>query len=376
MKEDAIQLLKELLEIPSVNSKDREAAVAEHLDRYFRQHGIQSFIQPVDDNRSNVFAYVEGREPSVTELWNGHLDTVPYGELEKWRTLPQKAVLKDGKLYARGASDMKSGLSAMVYALTHLEEKPAHNILFVGTCDEEKNGLGAQKALTENRTGKYEFLLIGEPTGMKLGVAQKGCLWLQIRMKGRTSHGAYPQEGINAIHCMYDLTRELTAYVESFGSPLLGGSTAQIDLIQGGVAPNMTADICEAVLDIRMVPGLTAEMVLKKGEELLEVLQEKKPGLQAEWKILNDRRAFEIAFEDPDVSRLRGLLQKRGYEGNNIGINFFTDASILAKDRPEQKVLLFGPGDPALAHQPKECVEIEKYLDAIEILTAFAEGKK
>lgn len=270
---------------------------------------------------------------------------------------------------------MKSGLSAMVYALTHLEGKPAHNIRFAGTCDEEKNGLGAQRALAENRAGEYAFLLIGEPTGMKLGVAQKGCLWLQIQMKGRTSHGAYPQEGINAIHCLYELAQELVGYVESFRSPLLGGSTAQIDLIQGGVAPNMTADSCEAVLDIRMVPGLTAEMVLKKGQELLAGLQKKKPGLQAEWKFLNDRRAFEISSEDPDVARLRSLLQKKGYPGGDVGINFFTDASVLAKDRPKQRVLLFGPGEPALAHQPNEYVEIESYLDAIEIFKAFAEGK-
>lgn len=375
MKEDAVRLLKELLEIPSVNSKDREAAVAEYLDGYFREHGIQSCVQTIDDSRSNVFAFVEGRDPSVTELWNGHLDTVPYGDLGKWRTSPQKAVLEDGKLYARGASDMKSGLSAMVYALTHLEGKPAHNIRFAGTCDEEKNGLGAQRALAENRAGEYAFLLIGEPTGMKLGVAQKGCLWLQIQMKGRTSHGAYPQEGINAIHCLYELAQELVGYVESFRSPLLGGSTAQIDLIQGGVAPNMTADSCEAVLDIRMVPGLTAEMVLKKGQELLAGLQKKKPGLQAEWKFLNDRRAFEISSEDPDVARLRSLLQKKGYPGGDVGINFFTDASVLAKDRPKQRVLLFGPGEPALAHQPNEYVEIESYLDAIEIFKAFAEGK-
>lgn len=373
-KEEAVKLLKELLEVPSVNSKDDEGAPAEYLAAYFQAHGVEASVQRIDEKHANVLAFVEGKDTSRTDVWNGHIDTVPYGDLEKWETDPKKAVEKDERIYARGASDMKSGAAAMVYALTHLSEKPAHSIRFIGSCDEEKNGLGAQYALEQGSCGKYDFLLIGEPTDMKLGTAHKGCLWLKLIVKGKTGHGAYPEKGVNAIHYAYRLADGLIKYVYGFSYPALGTSTAQIDMISGGVAPNMTADTCEAVMDIRMTPGLTTEMILAHAKELLSELQKEAPLLTARFEPLTNRRAFEISDEDADVAALRGLLKGQGYQGENIGIKFFTDASIFAAKEPERRVLLLGPGDPSMAHQPNEYVEIQKYLDCIEVLQKYVQG--
>lgn len=372
MKEDAVKFLEALLNIPSVNGRDDESAVAEYLSAYFKEHGIESRVQRIDGTHANVLAFIEGEDTSETSVWNGHLDTVPYGSLSQWNTEPGKVTETDGKLYARGASDMKSGLAAMAYALSHLGKKPKTNIQFIGTCDEEKGGLGAERALSEKVLPEYRFLLIGEPTGMRLGTAHKGCLWLKIQVKGKTGHGAYPEKGVNAIHYLYRLAEEIKAYVYGFQNPVLGSATAQIDMINGGVAPNMTADLCEAVMDIRMVPGLTTEMILAHGKAVLSALQQEAPQLSAEFTAQNDRRAFEISDEEPEVKTLRALLKAHGFSGENIGINFFTDASVLARTELSKKVLLFGPGDPALAHQPNEFVETEKYLKAIEILKEFA----
>ena len=236
MKKDAVDLLKQVLEIPSVNSKDEEGAVAEFLARYFQEHGVEASVQRIDATHANVIAFVPGIDETRTVIWNGHLDTVPYGNVDEWDTDPSKAVEKDGKLFARGTSDMKSGLTAMVYALCHLDGKPACNIQFLGTCDEEKNGLGAEMVLKESKMADAEWMLVGEPTGMKLGVAQKGCLWLEICINGKTGHGAYPKEGANAVACAVRIANAVQEYVEQFEHELLGASTAQITMIQGGVA--------------------------------------------------------------------------------------------------------------------------------------------
>lgn len=371
MNEESLNLLKELLEIPSVNGRDDEGCVAEYLAAYFKEHGIKSEVLRIDATHANVVAFVEGRDNSRIDIWNGHIDTVPYGDIDQWETDPGKAVEKNGRIYARGASDMKSGTAAMVYALTHFSEKPAHSIRFIGTCDEEKNGLGAAEALRTGLCKDYNFLLIGEPTDMKLGVAHKGCLWLKLTVKGKTGHGAYPEQGINAIHYLYRLANGIIQYVYEFQNTLLGTSTAQIDMIKGGVVPNMTADRCEAVLDIRMTPNLTAEMIVAYGKKLLVSLQNEEPLLSADFEFLNNRRAFEIADHDADVNLLRAILKKNGYTGENIGIKFFTDASVIAATEPDRRVLLFGPGDPAMAHQPNEYVEIKKYFDAITILKEY-----
>lgn len=373
MEKDPIKLLKEIIEIPSVNSKDREKAMAEYLADYFNEHGIEAKVQDIDELHGNVVAFVPGKNKEKTMLWNGHLDTVPYGSLEEWKTDPSKAVEQDGRIYGRGSSDMKSGVAAMAYALCHLGEEPACNIRFVGSCDEEKGGLGAEKALEAGYTKDVQWILVGEPTDMKLGIAQKGCLWLEMQIKGKTSHGAYPKEGANAVSCAARLADQVKAYVETFSHDILGTSTAQITMIQGGVANNMTPDFCRVVMDVRMVPGLTAPMVIQYAEKLMAVEAERDSRLSGQFAALNDRRAIEIASGHPMTAGIRGLLKENGYGGEDLGINFFSDASVL--DRAGEKdILLFGPGDPAMAHQPNEFVEIGKYQDAIRILQEFAKN--
>lgn len=137
----AVELLKELLTIRSVNGRDDEGAVAEYLCKYFKQSGISAHIQRIDATHANVLAELEGESDGAPIFWNGHLDTVPYGDTGEWKTDPAVPVERDGFLYGRGASDMKSGLAAMVYALCEYKKsgRPVpHTIHFLGTCDEEK----------------------------------------------------------------------------------------------------------------------------------------------------------------------------------------------------------------------------------------------
>ena len=371
MNGNALELLKQILEIPSVNSQDNEGAVAEFLADYFKEHGIQAEVQKIDDTHANVIAFVPGKNRERTMIWNGHLDTVPYGSLKEWQTDPAKTKELDGKLYARGSSDMKSGLAAMAYALCHLDGEPACNIQFLGTCDEEKGGLGAEMALKDGKMADGKWILVGEPTGMRLGIAQKGCLWLEISAKGFTSHGAYPKEGANAVSCAVRIADQVKAFVEQTEHSLLGSSTAQITMIDGGVANNMTPDQCRVVMDIRMVPGLTSEQVIAKAKETLAQLQKEDPRFDASFCALNDRRAIEIDAGHPMTEGLGRQIKEAGYEGALLGLNFFTDASVLDR-KGERDILLFGPGEPSMAHQPNEYVEIKKYEDAIRILQNFA----
>ena len=127
----------------------------------------------IDETHANVIALIPG-ESWETDIWNGHLDTVPYGDLDKWETEPWKVEERNGKLFARGASDMKSGLAAMAFALAHLPGKPKHTIQFMGTCDEEKGGLGARRIVEESQMAASRFMLIGEPTDSQAGSRPEG----------------------------------------------------------------------------------------------------------------------------------------------------------------------------------------------------------
>ena len=367
----SIALLKEILAIPSVNGADNEGAVAEFIANYLKEKHIDAFVQQIDETHANIIAKLEGKS-SETVVWNGHLDTVPYGSTEEWNTDPSIPVEKNGRIYARGASDMKSGLAAMVYLLGEIGEsgeKPEQTILFLGTCDEEKSGLGAEKILEEIDLSSGSLLLIGEPTGCKLGVAQKGCIWAQLNISGKTSHGAYPEEGYNAVEYGMKIVCRIKKWVTEYEHRVLGTATAQVTMIQGGIAPNMTPDFAEILLDIRTVPGISAEDVEKKIKKICrEEVEETNGEVKFEVRIKNARRAIEITEEERWLKEFKAYFKQNGAETEEIGINYFTDASILTKKESEIPVLLFGPGEPRLAHKPNEFVELEKYEKYIEIL--------
>lgn len=363
---EELQLLENLLNCPSVNSIDNEKNIAKIIYDYFIRHNIDAYMQEIDEGHANVVAHIKGEEGNKKFLFNGHMDTVPYGDLKNWDTDPKKAVLKDGKIYARGASDMKSGLAAMIYALTHLDKKPKNDIVFLATCDEEKNGIGASYFIN-NTDVKYDYLIIAEPTDMKIGLAHKGCFWFKYTLRGKTSHGAYPDKGVNAIHYAYRLGLDICDYVKSFKSDILSFSTAQIDMISGGIAPNMTADECSAVMDIRPVYGLDEKIFIDKVYEIFNKLKNEAGYLDFDYELLNNRRAFYLKPDDEFVVGFQSLLEENRLDSDCIGINYFTDASIIAKDNYEAKVVLFGPGNQNLAHQPNEYIEVEKYMHAINI---------
>lgn len=194
------ELLARMIAIDTQNPGGSERKLAETIADELRNVPCRCWIQPVDGGRrANVFAHIEGWSEEGALVLNGHLDTVPNGGM--WAENPQRACIQNGRMYGRGASDMKSGLAVLLAAFKRraMENRiPRRGIWFVGTCDEEASGLGARAALNQIH-GRVSALLIGEPTAGEIGLAAKGCIWLKLRGSGRTSHGAYPERGVDAI---------------------------------------------------------------------------------------------------------------------------------------------------------------------------------
>ncbi len=369
---EAIELLQQVLAIRSVNSSDDEGKVAEFLADYMKKAGIDARVARIDETHANVIARIDGPADAEPVIWNGHLDTVPYGALSEWKTDPAVPVIVNGRIYARGASDMKSGLCAMVYALCDAVKKGksfTRTIWFYGTCDEEKGGLGAKAALESEGLHGCKRMLIGEPTGLKMGTAQKGCMWLEWSVSGKTSHGAYPEQGRSAVVYGLKAADRLQAFISPHTNDLLGASTATITRIEGGVAPNMVPDRCTILMDIRFTPDLDKKMILEKAKAITAAIEkETDEDVRFECKVLNHRRAIEIVREDAFTAELEQAIKEEQIPVEETGINFFTDASILAETELDEKIILFGPGEPSMAHKPNEYVEIEKYEKAIRVL--------
>lgn len=267
---------------------------------------------------------------------------------------------------------MKSGLAVTAFVLGELAERgtvPEKTLIFAGTCDEEKGGLGAKAVIEEYPKLNPKLILIGEPTSCMAGVAQKGCIWLKLSVSGKTSHGAEPQQGINALEEGFLLLRDLREELLREEHPVLGRSTLQITMAEGGIAPNMTPDRAEFLADLRIVPPLDKEEVLRR----LEVLMRQRckvygKGLSFKTETANDRMPVEIDSGNVWLHRLKGLI---GDGAGEIGISYFTDASIFLTAWEGCPALLFGPGEPKLCHKPNEYVEISKYFEAICVMEKF-----
>ncbi|MCK9191520.1 MAG: M20 family metallopeptidase [Sphaerochaetaceae bacterium] len=377
-KDQQLNILLDILKINTVNGNNNERELAIYIHNKFEEYGIESEVSDVDEGRSNIIGRILGKNEEEKIIFNGHLDTVPFGNLEAWNSDPSIPFEEDGKIYSRGSSDMKSGLAAMLCSFCMISEskiKPSSTLIFLGTFDEEKNGDGAEAVLKSGIVDDATALIIGEPSYNKVGLAEKGCIWLKSNVRGKTSHSAYPEKGVNAIEVTFKLYEKLKGYVKQFNNELLGPATVSLNKIDGGVASNMVADSCVSLFDIRPVLPLNSEMLLHHLDEITDELKNEFIDCKMQFSLENDRRPLDVNKNEKYVQKFSDMVEvvtKRKVE--YVGINFFSDGSILAKNDYSLPIFLFGPGNPELAHQPNENVEVLKYYQAIEIYFKFMQN--
>lgn len=367
-----IRLLNEMLNIDTQNPPGNERILADYIFRYLSECPCERSLQDIGNGRANVIARIKGREPGRALMLNGHLDTVPNGA--GWHTDPQRAEEKDGRLYARGASDMKSGLAVMLFAFRETAEsgiRPAHDIVLAGTADEESGGFGARALAEAGLLKDVETILIFEPTDLGLGLAAKGCLWLRIQASGKTCHGAYPERGINAIDSLTGLAGIIRETVTGGTHPLLGQATATLTQIAGGLKVNMVPDRAEAMMDIRTLPGTDHQTLVRKIRQKAEELCTATPGLEIRLSVENNRRPVETRRRSVYAQRMEQLYRELFNEPmKHTGTAFFSDASVFL-NYADCDVIQFGPGESALAHTPDESVSIEACEKALRLTRAL-----
>ena len=230
------KLAKQLININSVSGNEK--SIGDFLFRRLSKN-FDARKQHISKNRFNVIAK-KGR-PEI--ILNIHMDTVPgYVKVRE----------VNGRLYGRGAVDAKGPMAAMIMAGERAAKEGLKNFWLVFDAGEETDLSGIKKALTEiPRAG---LIIIGEPTNMKLRVAQKGILEFKIKVKGRAAHSSMPEKGECAITKLIDVIAMLKK-IKPSEDGLLGRTTMNIGLIKGGTASNVVPDYAEAVISYRMVKG-------------------------------------------------------------------------------------------------------------------------
>lgn len=373
-QDKAIEILQKMICFNTANPPGAERFLAEYLTEILEGYGINSHVDDLGDGRGNVIGRIEGSKERPDFLLNGHLDVVPPGE-QAWTYEPFSGIIDSGKLYGRGASDMKGGLAALVVAAGLIAQAGIPlkgDLLITGTAGEEVDSQGAVDLLNRGYLKNVGAAVIAEPSLLKLFSAMKGAVWLEFRTVGKTAHGSMPECGQNAILMMNALLNKLTEYKFKFERhALLGEPSMNIGTVQGGVKTNVVPDSCVITVDIRTVPGQDHDQIVRDMQEILNELEHTVVGFKGSLAILNNRLPVETAPDNELIQLgIKTAKETLDLELEPCGVNYYTDASVFATAL-RIPVLIFGPGDEKMAHRPDEYVELDKYFKAIKFYVAF-----
>jgi succinyl-diaminopimelate desuccinylase len=366
-RDEAISLLRQVLQVNTVNPPGNELETALVLSDFFRSHGIEAEVDEFLPDRANLLARLPASGVGRGSLLLcGHMDVVPVGGAS-WDMDPFAAEVRDDKIYGRGASDMKSGLVATAVAVANLKRSrvaPPGDILFAATAGEEVDCCGARRLVERGILGDTEAAVIAEPTRGDVILAHKGALWVEITTRGRTAHGSMPQEGVNAIEHMYHvfgwLFDEFKFAVDP--DPVLGEPTLNVSVINGGVKVNVVPDECRLQIDIRTVPAQDHGEILGAIERHLESLRRTLHDFEYDLTVLSERLPVNTSSNER-LGQVAEDLRRQTYgaPSSRVAAPYYTDASVLVEARPDLPVVVYGPGDDRLAHQPNEWVSIEAF---------------
>jgi succinyl-diaminopimelate desuccinylase len=366
--------------LPGVPGANEEAAAALVAD-LLRSWGLSPRHELAAPGRPSLVADLPGAYgPGPLLLLEGHTDVVTPGDRAAWRDDPFAGRVEGRRLYGRGACDMKGGLAALLFAARALQLAGAP---FRGTlrllvpADEEGLMLGIKDLVAKGYADGAAGCIVCEPEGGELCVAQKGSLRLRLVSTGRIAHGAMPHKGVNALAGM---VRWLALVLELEGElnaahgvhPLLGPCYISPTVARAPVSGeasqiNCLPDVCDAFLDIRTAPPVAHQALIARIAALAEQVRKAHPAHQFAIEVVDDRPATEIDPGHP-VARAVAAAHRQVYgaEPPLGGVPGSTDGTILARERGVP-VVVYGPGDKWLPHQPDEHVDLDEVTRAAQV---------
>jgi len=352
--------------------------MVDRLREAFQELG---FDEVFVDDYGNITGRIQGKREGKTILFDGHIDTVPVPDSSKWQHDPFGGELADGKIFGRGASDMKGALSAMVAAAGFFAEDCrkdfAGNICVAGVVHEECfEGVAARQI---SRRIKPDYVVIGEASELNLKKAQRGRAEIVVETFGKPAHSANPQAGLNAVYKMAEIIPRIRN-LAMIQHPILGQGIMELTDIKSSPYPgaSVVPDYCRATYDRRLLVGETKESVLQPIVELLKAMRVADPELDAKvgfaagsemcytGKRIEGERFFPGWLYDEDdefVQAALAGLRESGLDPAITQYSFCTNGSHYAGEAGI-KTIGFGPSRENLAHTINEYIEVEQLLTA------------
>lgn len=370
-KEKVIRLAQSLIGSRSYSGEEKETA--DRLKTYMEQSGVYDDVSI--DTYGNVIGHIKGAKPGPKLLFDGHIDTVPVGNEQDWKHDPFAAEISNGKLYGRGAADMKGAVAAFTVAAEFFakesEKKFAGDIYIAGVVHEECFEGVAARSISASVAPDY--VVIGEASELNLKVGQRGRAEIVVETYGVPAHSANPEKGVNAVYKMCKAIQAIQEIIPP-EQDALGKGILELTDVKSSPYPgaSVVPEYCRATYDRRLLVGETKESVLQPIIDKLEKLKETDP--QFAYRVsyatgkelcytgneITGERFFPgwlFAEEEGYIRDIRAELNERGFFPQITTYNFCTNGSHYAGEAGI-KTIGMGPACESLAHTIDEYVEV------------------
>jgi len=374
-QQELIKLCRELIQRQSYSGEENH--VAERMKQAFQELGFDDFWI---DCYGNIVGQIKGKRPGKSILFDGHIDTVPVPDDSKWTHAPFSGEVQDGKIYGRGASDMKGAVSAMIMAATYFAVDTnrdfAGDIYIAGVVHEECfEGVAARKV---SERVQPDYVVIGEASELNLKIGQRGRAEIVVETYGKPAHSANPQAGINAVYKMAKLIERIRQ-LNTTSHEVLGQGILELTDIKSSPYPgaSVVPDYCRVTYDRRLLVGETRESVLQPIVDLIGEMSREDVEFTAAasyasgiekcytGESIEGERFFPGWLYDEQDEFIQAALKGLKGAGLNPEItqySFCTNGSHYAGEAGI-KTIGFGPSRENLAHTIDEYIEIEQLFN-------------
>jgi acetylornithine deacetylase len=370
---EVAQLAAQLVAIESINPElgvggSGELALARFVAEWCEAAGLETTLDELAPGRANVVAVARGAGGGRSLLLNAHLDTVGVVGM----TDPFVPRLDGGRLYGRGAQDMKGSLAACMLATVQAARRGLRgDVIFTAVADEEFASIGTE-AIAASMLA--DAAIVTEPTDLQLAIAHRGFVHLEVEVAGRAAHGSRPDLGIDAIAKMGRVLvgiEELDARLRGTPAhPLVGTGSVHASLIEGGQEFSSYPARCALQAERRTIPGESAALAERELQEIVTRAGEGDPDFRAEVRAAISREPFEVS-EDAEIvhSVRRHATRVLGSEPEIVGVPYWADSALLAG--VGIPTVVFGPSGEGL-HSELEWVDIASLERCVEIYVGVA----
>lgn len=389
----AWRLAQELVRIDSSDPGAYESEI-EHFIKGLIEQQLAQLDSPVLDavqiaelevlpGRRNLMVTVPGLSDEPRLVYICHMDTVTLGDGWDAGIPPLGAIVRDDKLYGRGACDMKGGLACAIAALVHTLERvaadgalPRRGFSLICSVDEEDVMRGSEAAIAAGWVGSHEWVLDTEPTDGQIQVAHKGRTWFEIEITGVTAHASQPWKGADAVAAMAEAVCALRhAFTALPVHDELGPSTITFGQIEGGHRPYVVPDHAKVWVDMRLTPLTDTAAATRMVEQAIAGAETAVPGCHGSYTVTGDRPAIERDPSSPLLAALKRTADDATDADTTVGFfTGYTDTAVIAGKTGNRNCMSYGPGSLALAHKPNEYVPHADIVRCQNVLIALVDN--